>query len=144
MNQKYTQVLWMVFIPFLTGCCSTSSTSSWDQHMKKAYINDVKLVYFRDCLQNGFDNEAIKELNRIDRSIMTDGVLGISLYKKLDSLSKLTAQRMIQDSINSVGRVAEGAEGKSVYRSCLRDYNSAWLDSLARKEWKKRRKMLSK
>lgn len=143
MNGKYAQILWTIFIPLLIGC-STSSQNSWNQHMKEAYISDVKQVYFRDCLKHGFDNEEIRKLNRIDRSIMTDGVLGVSLYEKLDSLSKLTAQRMIQDSINSVGRVAEGAEGKSVYGSCLREYNSAWLDSLARKEWKKSRKMLSK
>lgn len=139
MKTKQHIVLFISFSMLFIGC-SVSSSDKRKQHYKEAYIHEVKLVYFKNCLKNSFDNDAIKKLNRIDKSTMTDAPLGIQLYEKLDSLAEYTAKKIIQDSIQVKGRVAEGAEGKHVYTTCLNEYKSHWLDSLARVEYKKNKK----
>ena len=47
---------------------------------------------------------------------------------------------MRQESINSIGRRAEGSEGKLVLTKCLKDFNSKWLNSIAKIQFKKIKK----
>lgn len=61
-------------------------------------------------------------------------------YKIIDSLSNIASYNMRQESINSIGRRAEGSEGKLVLTKCLKDFNSKWLNSIAKIQFKKIKK----
>jgi hypothetical protein len=51
--------------------------------------------------------------------------------KLIDSLTKVDNAKLATDSANSIGRVAEGAEGKHVLEFVIEKIESKWLDSLA-------------
>jgi hypothetical protein len=57
-------------------------------------------------------------------------------YKLIDSLTTVDNQKMRMDSARSIGRVAEGAEGKHPLGFILDKLDSKWLDSLANKRYK--------
>lgn len=122
-------ILYILFI-------SCSSSIPQEKKYKQVYIEEFKLVYFKACLKNSFDNEAIRYLNNIDRSGMTEPILGTRVYAMIDSLSKITISKDYK-----YGEVAEGAEGKHIYSECLRIYQSKWLDSIAQTEYKKMKKI---
>jgi|GEM_PF-1174565 len=116
--------------------CTISCSSTQEKRNKAAYIEEFKMVYFKACLQNSFDNEAIKQLNHIDRSGMTEPILGTDVYPMIDSLANTTAAKVYKRSDEN-GEIAEGAEGKHVYSECLAAYQSKWLDSIANAAYKK-------
>jgi len=58
-------------------------------------------------------------------------------YLFIDSLAKNTASKIKLDSIYAIGKIAEGLQGKKVFSTCLRDYNSNWLDLMAKSQYKK-------
>ncbi len=57
-------------------------------------------------------------------------------YNFIDSITRIDNQKMQSDSANSIGRVAEGAEGKHILGFILSRVSSKCLDSLANKRYK--------
>ena len=57
-------------------------------------------------------------------------------YRLIDSLTKVDNNKLTMDSTNSIGRVAEGAEGKHILGYVIGKIQSKWLDSLANKRYK--------
>ena len=129
-------ILSFLILTFLISCAVKRNENSF----KKVYINEFKFFYFRNCLKNGFNNSVeINKLLIFDKSGYGEYILGNG-YVMIDSLTKINEQKMKLDSLNSIGRVAEGTEGKKVLSTCLCNYNSKWLDSIAKSEFKKMEK----
>lgn len=128
----------LVLFPLLLAQCATApKAASERKQFRKVYIDQFKLAYFRKLLSAGFNHsEAVKELIRFDRSGFTEPVLSVSDYRLIDSLVYLENQYMAQDSAGSIGRVAEGAEGKHVLGYILNRLESKWLDSLAQSRYR--------
>ena len=117
--------------------CSTIRNSAKEEDI---YIKEFKFAYFAGCLKHGFDNSnEIRKLLEIDKSGYGELILG-EKYFFIDSLARITAKKIKLDSLNSIGKVAEGTEGKQVFSECLCNYNSKWLDSIAKSENTKRLK----
>jgi len=116
--------------------CTTSKIRNAHSQMEQSYLYDFKLNYFRKLLIRGFnESEAIKSVIASDRSGYGEPLLSIEDYQLIDSLTGIDNSVMLQDSINRVGRVSEGAQGKQVLSYALLKYESKWLDSLAKERW---------
>ena len=127
------KVIITLFSAFLLCSCA----SKQEKEFRKTYINEVKLKYFSGCLRYGYnDSKEIRKVLQSDHSGYSELILG-TRYFYIDSLAKKAGERMKLDSINRRGRVAEGADGKQILSTCLCDYESKWLDSLARQEYKR-------
>lgn len=135
--KKITYLLCLLFL----FSCSTIRNSKKN---KDIYIEEFKFTYFAGCLNHGFDNsKEIKKLFEIDKSGSGELILG-DKYLLIDSLTRVTAKKIKLDSLNSIGRVAEGSEGKHVFSECLCKFNSKWLDSIAKSEYRKQLKLENK
>lgn len=107
------------------------------QSEKEIYIEEFKFRYYEGCLKYGFNNSA--EINKLlseDKSGFSELILGEG-YLVIDSLARVAGIKIQTDSANSIGKRAEGAQGKRVFSTCLSSYESKWLDSLARNAYKK-------
>ena len=117
---------------FLLNCTSTK-TNTYNQQMKQAFIFDFKITYFKKLLVEGFNKtDAIKSIVKQDQSGFGEIILSQNDYDLLDSLVKIDNEFMRKDSLNRIGRVAEGAQGKRVLAYALSKYESKWLDTLAK------------
>ena len=131
------RVLLIFFVFILMSCKSTQSWTT-KKEMKGIYIPDFKLLYFKKLMIVGYNNtNEIKNIVSADRSGFSEPILfSIEDYELIDSFVKLDNNNMIQDSINRIGRTAEGTEGKHVFAVALRKYQSKWLDNLAKERFK--------
>lgn len=119
-------------------CKSVQSPASRRAMYKSIYIDQFKLVYFRQMLVKGYNNsKAIQEIIQLDHSGFTEPILTLDDYKLIDSIATADNLQMQIDSARSLGRVAEGAEGKHPLGVILGKLNSKWLDSLANKRYKR-------
>lgn len=126
-----------IFCTLLLSCNQTRLTSSHSKKMKTLYIDDFKLTYLQKCLIRGFNNtEEIRNIIYNDHSGFSENLFTLEDYNIIDSFVKIDNEIMVKDSANSIGRVAEGAEGKRVLSYALYRYQSKWLDSLAKARWK--------
>ena len=131
-----SKLLVFSFLLFLS-CSATKE----EKQLKKIYINEFKYRYFASCIRNGFNNSReVQSLFEIDNSGYGEPILG-DKYLLIDSIAKNAVKKIKLDSINSTGKMAEGAQGKKVFSTCLYDYNSNWLDSIAKSEYKKQLKL---
>lgn len=121
-----------VFSFFITGCATYHYPIS-----KNNYVTQFRLRYFEACLAKGFDNDEIRYLNGLDKSGMSDRILALEDYQYIDSLAFRTTRNVEQVSSLTGGQIAEGSEGKHVYSQCLENYQSTWLNKLAKKRFKK-------
>jgi hypothetical protein len=104
---------------------------------KSVYIHEFKLTYFKKLLQAGFNNSnAVNSLIEFDKSGFTEPVLTLRDYRFIDSIVRSDNLKMSRDSLESIGRVAEGAEGKHVFEYLLERLQSNRLDSLARHRYR--------
>ena len=78
----------------------------------------------------------MKNILVIDRSGYGEPILSIQDIQFIDSLANIDNNTMVQDSLNRIGRVAEGAQGKPVFAYAMYKYQSKWLDSLAKARYK--------
>jgi hypothetical protein len=113
------------------------STLSNEQEMKSIFVKDFKLVYFKQLLRRGFNNDpgylnAIKD----DMSGFGENLYSNEDFDILNALVDKDNQVMVRDSLESYGKVADGVEGKRVFSYALERYNSKWLDSLAHARYK--------
>jgi hypothetical protein len=110
------------------------------------YLSEFKLNYFRTLLKKGFNNsESVRNIIAFDSSGFTEIIMSMEDFKLIDSFTNIDHSYLLQDSINKIGRVAEGAEGKAVLGYALNKYQSKWLDSLAKARrkvyWKSMKEM---
>ena len=132
---KYSTLLILLSAAFIQ--CHTSREKELQSEMKSIYIDNFKLLYFRKLLQSGFNNsEEVKTIIKFDRSGFTEPVLTEDDHHLIDSIVRLDNLKMTSDSVNRIGRVAEGAEGKHVLAYILNRLESKWLDSLAKQRYK--------
>lgn len=116
--------------------CSCSSTRNNDTAYKEIYLSDFKIKYLEKCLIHGYkDNESLKKLIADDMNGFAEPILGTA-YGLVDSLALQSVKQIEKDSINREGKVAEGGNGKKVLKHCLCYYNSKWLDSIAKANYK--------
>jgi len=124
--------LFLLFSLIIVFCCKQLK-QRYESQSDKYFIENFKQVYFSLCLRYSFNNsDEINKILKEDMSSSSDFLLGIENYKFIDSLSKITAKQIKKDSIESIIKRAEGSRGKRVFKRCLDDYTSKWLDSLAK------------
>jgi len=105
--------------------------------MKNIYLRVFKMAYFSSVLKEGFNNtEAIKSIVDNQFSGYGEPILYPEDLKLISDFAKKANVRLTKDSIERIGRVAEGAEGKYVIAYAIESYNSKWLDSLAKARYK--------
>ena len=93
-------------------------------------MTNFKGTFFIKCINQGFNNNFnIKKILETDKSYNSDYLLGSFNYKKIDSISALVYKDIKADSIQSIGR---RAEGKKVFEKCLCYFTSKELDSIAK------------
>lgn len=129
-----------IFVGFcfiiITSCAAQKNDSV---HKYETFlISDFKSVYLKRCLKYGYNNS--NEVNMIlaqDKSNSMDFALGIENYKLIDSLSIITAKKIKKDSTAHPWKKTPDSAGKRVFKFCLDDYTSKWLDSLAKSRFNK-------
>jgi hypothetical protein len=129
--------LFLTIISIILSCHPSKFSKGYYKEIKSIYINDFKLIYFKKLLIRGYNNS--KEINNIlnsDHSGFTEHTLSLDDYNLIDSLTKIDNEIIVKDSLQIIGKVAEGAKGKRVLSFALDKYNSKWLDSLAKIRWK--------
>ena len=75
-------------------------------------------------------------LSQIEYAYLLNQVSLILSYCFLGSIVLLDNIKMTSDSVNRIGNVAEGAEGKHVLAYILNRLESKWLESLAKERYK--------
>ena len=135
----FTTVLSLVTIVilFFASCKTSKDSASYRKMYKEIYIDQFKLTYVRKLLIKSYNNSTdIQNIINLDRSGFTEPILTIDDYRLIDSLTKVDNNKLTMDSTNSIGRVAEGAEGKHILGYVIGKIQSKWLDSLANKRYK--------
>jgi hypothetical protein len=104
------------------------------RQMKEAYVYSFKTTYFRKMLLAGFRNsDEIKKVLTEDHSYFSENILSLEDFQFIDSVVSVDLAKMVADSAYSIGRMAEGAEGKRVFDNALKRYHSKWLTRMAKK-----------
>lgn len=133
MNYK---IRYSIFLLFMLGC-GLSFEATYQKQMKESFIHEFKLTYFQKLFYEGFNRpKEIKQLFMKDGSGFSEPLLSKEDLTLIDSFVNLDNQLMYKDSIDRIGRVSEGAQGKHVLDFALSKYESRWLDSLARIRYK--------
>ncbi|WEK17794.1 MAG: hypothetical protein P0Y49_13400 [Candidatus Pedobacter colombiensis] len=120
-----------IFLMIFFGCKRTKIDEK--ELIFKAYF---KQAVFEKCLYYGFNgSRTFKELMKQNKG----GGGEFIMYSDhiIDSIAKSTNVKMVSDSIASIGKVAEGSEGKHIISTCLALYTSKMLDSIAGVEYQK-------
>jgi hypothetical protein len=133
-----TFLLLLLFI--VTGvfiqCRTSQAVKNEKEQFKEVYLNQFKLTYFRKILAAGFNqSEEVKALINFDRSGFTEPIITEDDTQLIDSLVRQQNHDLVTDSMNRIGRVAEGAEGKHVLGFILNRIEGKWLDSLANQRY---------
>jgi hypothetical protein len=139
MNNILKLILSMACMVLIIVFSSCKSTQAWTnkKEMKGIYIPNFKLIYIKKLLIAGYNNtNEIKSIVFADHSGFSESILSREDYDLIDSLVKIDNQTMILDSINRIGRIAEGAEGKHVFGYALNKYQSNWLGRLSKERFK--------
>ena len=122
---------------FFTSCETPQSSTSRKTMFKEIYVDQFKLVYLRSLLIKSYNNSNdIQNIIKLDKSGFTEPILTSDDYKLIDSLTMIDNTKLTTDSTNSIGTVAEGAEGKHILGYVVKKLESRWLDSLAKKRYK--------
>jgi DNA primase len=101
--------------------------------MKEIYVYDFKMIYFKKMLLAGFgNNNEIRSIVSADHSGFAEIILTMQDYQFIDSIVAVDKAKIIADSAASIGRRAEGAEGKRVFDRVLSRYASKWLNDVAK------------
>lgn len=139
MTKTKASVYFLGFVFAIVGfqCESAHKLPSQKTTDRSIYIDQFKLTYFRQMLVKGYNNsKAIQEIINSDHSGFTEPVLTTDDFKLIDSLTTADNKKMQSDSTRSIGKVAEGAEGKHPLGFMLKKLNSKWFDSLAINRYK--------
>lgn len=118
------------------SCDSTRRTQSLKAQYKDIYLDQFKLIYFRQLLIKSYNNSnAIREIFDADHSGFTEPLLTEEDYKIIDSLTTIDNKYLVADSIEG-SRRADGSQGKRPLGFIMSKQSSKWLDSLAKNRFK--------
>jgi hypothetical protein len=124
--------IYSLVICLIAVSCKTPHRVTYNKQMEKAFIDDFKITYFKKLLLAGYNqSDAVKSLIRSDQSGFGEIILSPDDYNMLDSIVRIDNAIMVKDSLNG-NRRAEGTQGKRVLGYALKQYESKWLDSLAK------------
>ena len=144
---KFSYLTILVFIGILLThlhCATTRSEREEIKQFKPIFIDEFKLQYVQNLLRTGYNHShVIDSLLRQDGGNFTEPLLSVSDHALIDSLVKIDYEKLQLDSIERIGHVSEGSEGKHVLTYVLMKFNSKLLDSLANASyqiWKKNEK----
>ena len=127
----------VVFCLFLVGCETQHIQERNNNQIRDSYLYAFKINYFKKSLIEGFNNsEEIIAVMARDKSGYGEPILSNEDERMIDSFVKIDNRVMIQDSLNRVGKVSEGAQGKHTITYALSRFQSKWLDSLAKERYK--------
>ena len=127
----------MLVILLILISCKVSQNVIYKRQMKESFLYTFKLEYFKKLLIKIYNNtDAINSILSQDNSGYSEELLTISDYAIIDTFSTIDNYKITQDSIDRIGRVAEGAQGKHILSFVLYKFNSKWLDSLAKARYK--------
>lgn len=127
----------LITVCFLFATCHSSHSVVHSKEFKQIYIDQFKLTYFRSVLLKCYNNsEDIENIIHLDKSGFTEPILTIADYHLIDSLTTADNIKLVEDSTISIGRVAEGAEGKHILGFVMKKLQSKWLDNLAKSRYK--------
>jgi hypothetical protein len=133
MKLTFAMILFCLFF----AACKSSYQSTQKRQMKQTYIYVFKLTYFTKILIVGFNNsEAIKAKIAKDGSGYGEPLLSAEDYRLIDSFIIIDNAKMVQDSINRIGKFSEGIQGKHVLTTALYKFQSKWLDNLAKERYR--------
>jgi hypothetical protein len=133
--KQFTTVLLLMFL--FVQCKTMKENRNEIKQFKSVYLHQFKLEYTLNLLQAGFNHsEAINSIISFDHSGFTEPILTTADHHIIDSLAYLDNQIMMTDSTNSIGMVAEGAEGKHIMSYLINKYESKWIDSVAKVRYK--------
>lgn len=117
---------------------SSCRTSKENRQIKEIYLGEFKMTYFKSLLKKGFNNsKSYNEAIEIDNSHYGEPILSLDDLHCIDSLTTIGNRFMVIDSIERIGRTAEGTEGKVIFYYAIEKYNSKWLDSISKQHLKK-------
>jgi hypothetical protein len=144
MHKRLRNFSIILFLPICVfGCESIQKTSGKRRMYKQIYLNQFKLTYVRHVLLKTYHySPEIKAVLSEDHSGFTEPVLTDADYQFIDSLSSADYQQLVIDSANSIGRVAEGAEGKHTLQMLLTKIESKSIERLARTRYQYAKKDL--
>jgi hypothetical protein len=128
---KYLMIIAGTFLMHVS--CTPSQSNRIDKRERKeVYVYSFKMTYFKKMLLSGFDNSAeIKTIIGSDHSGYSEIVLSMDDFKFIDSVVAADRAKLSADSSTSIGRKAEGAEGKRIFDFVLERYQSKWLNDVA-------------
>ncbi len=127
---------YLLFLILLFSC--TPSRRNLSKELSIDHFKDRALC---NCIVMGLDSNrndlAIQKLRSYDpaATVLFDSIIFKNILPVLE--------QMYVDSVNKVGRMTEGAQGKNVFRRCIEYYKSTELDKLAHNQLKKWRKIKS-
>lgn len=128
--------VYLIFCIFLLSCKANYYAGN-KKEMKITYLRVFKMSYFRSVLREGFNNsEAFKSIFENQFSGYGEPLLYLEDLKLIKNLAIEANIKLTKDSIERIGRVGEGTEGRHVIAYALEAYNSKWLDSLAKARYK--------
>ena len=117
--------------------CAKSEKPEEIRGMDEVFLNEFKLTYFKKLYSVGFNRPPqLDTILLLDHSHFTEPVLSSDDYRFIDSLVDLDNKWMISDSASSIGRVAEGGEGKHVLNYVLCKMAGTEIEELALKRYK--------
>lgn len=127
-------ILIIVVLIFSISCKTGQFSRSEKRQRKEAYVYSFKMTYFKKILLEGFNNSSeIQTILNADHSNYGEIVLSMEDFKFIDSVVLADKTKLIADSSASIGRVAEGADGKRIFDLALARYQSKWLNEIAAK-----------
>ncbi len=125
-------ILICLFSALLIISCHSAHKVLAKKQMKESYVYAFKMAFCKQVLLFGFNkSEEIKTILIKDRSGYGEPILLATDIQLIDSLTNAANNKMVQDSTRSIGKVAEGAEGKRVFDYLFTTFHSKWLDSIA-------------
>ena len=114
-----------------------SNYKSFQSQFKEIYVNQFKLTYTKQLLKKSYNNSM--QINSIlieDRSGFTEPILTEKDYNYIDSITTSEANKIKIDSTESIGRVAEGAEGKHILSFLLTRIESAEFNKIIKSRYR--------
>ena len=120
-KQQYKQNIYMgtsnfklsilLLVILLIGC--KPKHYSFQSQFKEIYSNQFKLTYTKQLLKKSYNNSiSINLILNDDKSGFTEPILTQEDYVYIDNLTTIEAKKIKIDSTESIGKVAEGSEGK--------------------------------
>ncbi len=126
----------ILLFAFLFISCK-SNYKSFESQFKEIYVNQFKLIYTKQLLKKSYNNSVhINSILVEDRSGFTEKILTEKDYNFIDSITTIEANKIKIDSTESIGRVAEGAEGKPILSFLLSRIESAELNNIIKSHYK--------